>query len=62
MTRAFALADMSVVQPIKFLELVWAALFGFAVWGEVPGEATFLGGLIIFASTTWIARREARRS
>jgi drug/metabolite transporter (DMT)-like permease len=61
LTRAFALADMSVVQPIKVLELVWAALFGFAIWGEVPGEATFIGGLIIFASTTWIARREARR-
>jgi drug/metabolite transporter (DMT)-like permease len=60
LTRAFALADMSVVQPIKFLELVWAAIFGFAVWGEVPGPATFAGGVIIFASTTWIARREAK--
>ena len=62
LTRAFRLADMSVVQPIKFLELVWAALFGFAVWGDVPGQATWIGGLIIFASTTWIARREARQA
>lgn len=62
LTRAFRLADMSIVQPIKFLELVWAALMGFAVWGDVPGEATWIGGLIIFASTTWIARREARRA
>jgi drug/metabolite transporter (DMT)-like permease len=46
LTRAFALADMSVTQPIKFLELVWAAILGFIVWS---------------ASTTWIARREARR-
>jgi drug/metabolite transporter (DMT)-like permease len=61
LTRAFRLADMSVTQPIKFLELVWAAMFGFAVWGEVPGQATWIGGLIIFASTTWIARREARK-
>ncbi|MCO6415937.1 DMT family transporter [Siccirubricoccus sp. KC 17139] len=60
LTRAFALADMSVVQPIRFLELVWASIFGFLVWGERPGEATFLGGAIIFASTTWIARREAK--
>ena len=60
LTRAFAIADMSVVQPVKFLELVWAAIFGFAVWGEVPGQATLVGGIIIFASTTWIARREAR--
>ena len=61
LTRAFRLADMSIVQPIKFLELVWAAIMGFLVWGDVPGEATWIGGLIIFASTTWIARREARR-
>lgn len=62
LTRAFRLADMSIVQPIKFLELVWAAIMGFLVWGDVPGEATWIGGLIIFASTTWIARREARRA
>jgi drug/metabolite transporter (DMT)-like permease len=60
LTRAFGLADMSVVQPIKFLELLWAALLGLLVFGDLPGEATLLGGLIIFASTTWIARREAR--
>jgi len=60
LTRAFGLADMSVVQPIKFLELLWASLLGLLVFGDVPGEATLLGGLIIFASTTWIARREAR--
>jgi drug/metabolite transporter (DMT)-like permease len=61
LTRAFRLADMSVTQPIKFLELVWAAILGFIVWSEVPGQATWVGGLIIFASTTWIARREARQ-
>jgi drug/metabolite transporter (DMT)-like permease len=61
LTRAFRLAEMSVVQPIKFLELIWAALMGFLVWGDVPGQATWIGGLIIFASTTWIAQREARR-
>jgi drug/metabolite transporter (DMT)-like permease len=60
LTRAFGLADMSVTQPIKFLELLWASLLGLLVWGEVPGQATLLGGCIIFASTSWIARREAR--
>ena len=62
LTRAFALAEMSVTQPIKFLELVWASLLGLLVWGEVPGPTTFAGGLAIFAATTWLARREARRA
>lgn len=61
LTRAFAMAEMSATQPIRFLELVWAALLGFLVFGDVPGRSTLLGGLVIFAATTWIARWEARR-
>ncbi|MFZ4409097.1 MAG: DMT family transporter [Paracraurococcus sp.] len=60
MTRAISLADVSATQPVKFLELLWASAMGLAVWGDVPGSSTLLGGAIIFASTTWIARREAR--
>jgi drug/metabolite transporter (DMT)-like permease len=60
LTRAMSLADLSATQPVKFLELLWASVVGFAIWSDVPGPATLLGGAIIFASTTWIARREAR--
>lgn len=60
MTRSFRVADISVVQSVKFLELVWAALLGFAVFGAVPTGATVLGGGVILASTLWLARREAR--
>jgi drug/metabolite transporter (DMT)-like permease len=60
LTRAFSLADLSATQPVKFLELIWASVVGFTIWGDVPGPATLLGGAVIFASTTWIARREAR--
>ena len=55
-----SLADLSATQPVKFLELLWASVVGFAIWSDVPGPATLLGGAIIFASTTWTARREAR--
>jgi drug/metabolite transporter (DMT)-like permease len=61
LARAFALAEMSMAQPRKLLGLVWAALLGLLVWGEVPGRTTLAGGQAIFAATTWIARREARR-
>jgi drug/metabolite transporter (DMT)-like permease len=58
--RAFRIADISSVQSVKFLELVWAALLGFAVFGNLPTTATVLGGVVILGSTLWLARREAR--
>jgi len=60
MTRAFRVADISAVQSVKFLELVWASITGFIVFGTVPGFWTVVGGAIIFASTLWLARRETR--
>jgi drug/metabolite transporter (DMT)-like permease len=60
MTRAFRVADISAVQSVKFLELVWASITGFIVFGTVPGFWTVVGGAIIFSSTLWLARRETR--
>jgi drug/metabolite transporter (DMT)-like permease len=60
MTRAFRVADISAVQSVKFLELVWAALLGLAIFGTVPAGSTVIGGIVILMSTLWLARREAR--
>ncbi|MFL1461175.1 DMT family transporter [Roseococcus sp. DSY-14] len=61
LTSAFRLADISAAQPVKFLDLLWAAVLGWLVFAEVPERATLVGALVIFAATTWIARVEARR-
>ena len=62
LTRAFRSADISATQSVRFLDLIWASLMGILVFGDWPSESTLLGGLVIFASTMWIARREARKS
>lgn len=59
LTEAFRLADVSATQPVKFLDLAWAALLGLLVFGDRPGWATLLGALVIFSAATWMARREA---
>ena len=61
MTRAFRAADISAIQPVRFLDLIYASAVGYLVFADVPSQATVLGGMVIFISTTWIARREARR-
>lgn len=61
LTEAFRIADISATQPIKFLDMVWAATLGWLIFAEVPATTTFAGAAIIFVTTTWIARREARQ-
>ena len=60
MTRGIRIAEISATQSISFLNLIWASILGYAVFSDVPTHSTMLGGLVIFAATTWIARREAR--
>lgn len=62
LARSFGIADISATQSMKFLDLVWAALMGWLVFSDQPSQSTLIGGLVISASTLWIARRESRRS
>ena len=60
MIRAFRVADISAVQSVKFLELVWAAILGWIVFGTAPAGATVAGGVVILAATLLLARHESR--
>lgn len=60
LTRSFVAADISATQSIKFLDLVWAVLLGWALFAEVPTLTTIAGGLLISAATLWVARRESQ--
>ncbi len=59
MAQSFKEADASAVLPLEFTRLIWAALFGFWLFAEVPGLRTWIGGAMIFAAVTYIAYREA---
>ncbi len=61
MTRGFAMADISVLQPFRLLDLLWASLFGFFMFGALPSETALIGGVVIVSSTLWIAHREKRK-
>ena len=58
MTSAFKSSQATVVFPVDYMRLVWASLIGFFAFGEIPDAWTWVGGTIIFASTTYIAYRE----
>ena len=60
MNQSLKLADASVVLPMDFSKMIWAAILGFFIFGELPGVYTWIGGAMIFVSTTYITVRESR--
>ncbi len=58
--RAFSIGEPSAVGPSENLRLIYAALFGFFLFSEVPSIWTLIGAAIIVGSTLYIARDEAR--
>jgi drug/metabolite transporter (DMT)-like permease len=56
--EAFRRADATVVLPFDFTKLIWAAVVGYVLFGEVPDVWTWAGGTVIFAATLFIATRE----
>lgn len=59
MTKAFHLAPLSVLQPVSFLQLLWAILFGALLFSESIDIYVFIGGAILVVSTSYIAHRES---
>jgi drug/metabolite transporter (DMT)-like permease len=59
MSRAFAVAPIAVTQPVVFLQLVWATLLGFLVFGEAVDPFVILGGAVIVGAVSFIAWTEA---
>ena len=60
MTLAYNNTDVSALEPFNFVRLIIAALIGFFFFSELPDAWTWAGGFIIIASTTYVARREAK--
>lgn len=56
--RSLKLAPASVVVPYQYTLLLWAVLFGWFVFGEVPDIYTLLGGAVIVAAGLYIFWRE----
>jgi drug/metabolite transporter (DMT)-like permease len=61
MTRAFRAAPLGVTQPVTFLQILWAALLGAAVFGEAVDAFVILGGALIVAAVSLKTWAEARR-
>jgi len=60
-TRAIHLAPTSAVVPFQYLQLVWALLLGFTIWGDVPTIGLLIGSAVVIASGLYLFWHETRR-
>ncbi len=59
LTRAIAHAPLTVTQPLSFLQLVWAVLFGYWLFDEIPDVWVIAGAILIVGAISYLTHREA---
>ena len=58
--KGMSIGDAGAMAPIDYTRLVFAALAGFVLFGEVPTVWTAIGAAVVVASTLYITWREQR--
>jgi drug/metabolite transporter (DMT)-like permease len=61
MTYSYRYAEPSLLASFDYLGMVWAVLFGFFVFGELPEAMVIAGSVVVIAAGLLIAWRERRR-
>lgn len=61
MIKAYQAAPAATVAPFSYVNLLWATLFGFVLFSELPDPWTISGAIVIAASGLYIFHRENRR-
>ena len=58
LTQSYKFSDVSLVTPLKYLALLFAILFGYIFWNEIPTSKTLIGAVLVIMSSIIIFRRE----
>jgi len=58
LSQSYKYSEVSLVSPLKYLGLVFAIIFGYFIWNEIPTSKTLLGALLVIVSSIIIFRRE----
>ena len=58
MSKAYCVAPASTIAPFEFTYVIWAVVFGYLFWSEIPRATTLVGLLILIGSSIYIWSRE----
>ena len=59
---AFLIAPASLLTPFSYLQMIWATLFGYVIFAQLPDGLSAIGMAIIVASGVMLALQEQRRA
>ncbi len=59
-TQCYRYADTSVIAPFEYTTMIWALLFGWFVFGDLPTATMLIGASIVTATGLFIVWREHR--
>jgi drug/metabolite transporter (DMT)-like permease len=54
--RAFAYAPASMLAPFFYVHLIWATIYGWFIFSDIPKIATLIGGGLIILSGIYVYR------
>ena len=58
LSQSYKLSEVSLVSPLKYLALIFAIIFGYIIWDEIPTSKTLIGALLVIFSSFIIFKRE----
>jgi len=58
LTQSYKLSEVSLVAPLKYLALIFAIIFGYLIWNEIPTVKTLIGSSLVVLASLIIFRRE----
>ncbi len=61
MIETFRYGEAAMVAPFKYSGVVWAAIFGYFIWGDIPDLATVMGVTVVAVAGIYILYRERVR-
>jgi drug/metabolite transporter (DMT)-like permease len=58
LTQSYKLSEVSLVAPLKYLALIFAIVFGYLIWNEIPTVKTLVGASLVILASLIIFKRE----
>ena len=61
MIETFRYGEATLVAPFKYSGVIWAAIFGYLIWADIPDLGTISGVAIVITASLYILHRERIR-